>query len=60
MRIPDNVIESEPDNTGNMIQALRREVTGHADQMTLTKLLRSRSMDDHTVIAALSEYYRDT
>ena len=58
--IPDNVIESEADNTGSVIQALHREITGHVDQMTLAVLLHSHSMDDHTVLAALSEYYHDT
>ena len=59
--IPNNVIESEPDNTGNVIQALQREITGRVDQMTLAELLRSHSMDDHTVLTApLSEYYHDT
>ena len=60
MRIPDDVIESEPKNTGSVIQALRREVTGRVGQMTLAKLLRSRSMDNHIVLAALSEYYHNT
>ena len=60
LRIPNNVIESEPNNTGNVIQALRREVTGCVDQMTLTELLHCHSMDNHTVLAALSEHYHNT
>ena len=60
MCIPNNVIESEPDNTGNVIQALRMEITGGVDQMTPAELLCSHSMDDHTVFAALSEYYHYT
>ena len=58
--IPNDIIELEPNNTGNVIQALQREVTGRVDQMTLAKLLRSHNMDNHTVLAALSEYYRET
>ena len=58
--ITDDVIESEPNNTGNVIQVLWREVTGRVDQMTLAKLLCSHSIDNHTVLAALSEYYYNT
>ena len=58
--ITDDVIESEPNNTGSVIQALQREVTGCVNQMTLAELLCSRSTDNHTVFAALSEYYHYT
>ena len=57
--IPDDVFESEPDNTGNTIQALRRGVAGRVDQMALAKLLQSHSMGNYTVLTTLSEYYHD-
>ena len=59
-RILDDIFESEPKNTGDVIQALQRGVTGCVDQMALDKLPRSRSMDDYTMLAAFSEYYHDT
>ena len=59
LRIPNNVFESEPDNTGDAIHALRRGVTGCVDQMALAELLQYCSMDNYTVLAALSEYYHD-
>ena len=60
LHIPEDVFESDPDNTGDVVQALWREVTGRVDQMALAELLWSHSMEDYTVLAALFEYYHDT
>ena len=60
LRIPDDVIDLELVNAGNMIQALREEVSGPVNQMNLTGLLCSHTMDTHTVLDALSKYFHDT
>jgi hypothetical protein len=60
LRIPDNIFASEPDNSDEVIQNLRHRITAPADQLVLAELLCSHIMDDYTVLAALSEYYRDT
>ena len=58
--IPDDIFASEPDNPDQVIQCLRHQITAPADQLVLADLLRSHIMDDYTVLAALSEYYRST
>ena len=60
LRIPDDIFASEPDNSDEVIQNLRHRITAPADQLVLAELLRSHSIDDYTVLAALSEYYHDT
>ena len=55
LRIPDDVFESEAGNTGDAIQALWRGVIGCVDQLAPAKLLQSHSMDDYTVLAALTK-----
>ena len=50
LHIPDDVFESEPDNTGDAIQALQRGVTGLIDQSTTTHCplpLRILSLSRH-------------
>ena len=58
--IPYDVIDSEPGNANNVIQALREEVSGHANQMTLAGILHSHNVDAHTVLDALTEYFHNT
>ena len=60
LRIPGNIIEAEPDNAGNVIQALREEVTGPVNQLALTNILNIHDVDTHTVLAALLEYFLDS
>ena len=58
--MPDNIIESEPVNEDNVIQALLEEVACPINQMTLADILHSCNVDTHTVLNALTEYFHDT
>ena len=60
LRIPDDIIDAESVNADNVIQALREEVTCPVNQMTLADILHSHSVDAHTVLDALTEYFHDT
>ena len=59
--IPDNIIDAEPDNAGNVVQALREdEVTSPVNQLALANILNIHDVDTHTVLAALLEYFLDS
>ena len=58
--IPDDIIDSEPVNADNMIQALREEVSGPVSQMTLAGILHSHNVDAHTILDTLNEYFHNT
>ena len=60
IRIPDDIIDDEPDNAGNVVQALREEVTDPVNQLALADILNMHNVDAHTVLAALTEYFRGT
>ena len=60
LRIPGDIINDEPDNAGDVVQALRDEVTGPVNQLALVKILNMHNVDAHTVFTALIEYFRES
>jgi hypothetical protein len=60
LRIPDDVIDDEPNNADEVVQALRDEVSGPVNQMALANILNMHHVDAHTVLRALIEYFRES
>ena len=56
LRIPDDIIENEPDNDDNVVQVLREEVVGPVNQLALAKIISVHNVDAHTILAALLEF----
>ena len=59
LRIPDDIIDAEPVNVDNVLQALREEVTGPIKQTTLAGSLHFHRVDAHIVLDALTGYFHD-
>ena len=60
LRIPDDVIDDEPNNADEVVQALRDEVLGPINQMALADILNTHHVGAHTVLHALIEYFRES
>ena len=60
LRIPKNLIHSEPGNADNVVQALQEDVLGPIQQMPLASILHSHHMDTETILGAVTAWFCDT
>ena len=58
--IPDNLIDLEPANANNVVQALWEDVSGPIQQMTLASILHSHHVDTDTVLNVLTTCFLET
>ena len=56
--LPDDLIDSEPENADDVIQVLQEEILVPIQQLTLASILHSHHVDTDTVVDALTAWFR--